>query len=259
MSSKYIIARAAFLLMLLGLLYIDFAGHVSWYWYALLLATYIVTLVYGSYFIQSQFFLKTLWQGNRAKKTIAISFDDGPMVEFTPILLDILKVENARATFFLIGKNIQGNELLVQRMANEGHTIANHSFSHTYWFSLNNSKTIYNDLIKCDQEIERVTGKKPKLFRPPYGVTNPMVAKAAAKGNYHCIGWSIRTYDTASKNAEVLLKKSLKNLEGGDIILFHDWGAHTIGIISEFITEARKRGFSLVTVDELLNINAYCN
>lgn len=84
-----------------------------------------------------------------------------------------------------------------------------------------------------------------------------MVKKAVEKGNYDCIGWSIRTYDTNAKSAEQLLQKSLKNLGNGDIILFHDWGKFTIGILSVFIKEVRARGFEIVGVDELLKTKAY--
>ncbi|MES2620823.1 MAG: polysaccharide deacetylase family protein, partial [Bacteroidota bacterium] len=224
--------RIFFLALLLLTIFFDWKYGFPFWVYILLLLAYIAILVYGSYFIQSNFFISSLWKGSRERKTIAITFDDGPMNEFTPKVLDTLKEWKVPAAFFVIGKNIQGNEGIVKRIDNEGHLIGNHSFSHTYWFSLNNRENIFKDLKQCDEEIFRVIGKKPKFFRPPYGVTNPMVASATAKGNYNCIGWSIRTYDTNAKSREGLLQKSLKNLGNGDIILFHDWGQHTIGILS---------------------------
>ena len=249
--------RIFFLADLLLIIFFDWKYDFSFWVYLLLLLAYISVLFYGSYFIQSGFFIRSLWKGSSERKTIAITFDDGPVKDFTPLLLDLLKSENIPAAFFLIGKNIQGNEALVKRMVDEGHVIGNHSYSHTYWFSLNKSEVMFNDMKKCDEEILRVTGKKPKFFRPPYGVTNPMMKKAIEKGNYDCIGWSIRTYDTNAKSAEQLLKKSLKNLSNGDIVLFHDWGQFTIGILSAFIKEAQARGFEIVRVDELLNTKAY--
>lgn len=226
-------------------------------YYVCLFLVYISVLVYGSYFIQSDFFIRSLWKGDKTRNAIAITFDDGPMKDFTPHLLDLLKSEKVPAAFFLIGKNIEGNEALVQRMVDEGHVIGNHSYSHTFWFSLNKSETMYNDMQKCDDEIIRATGKKPKFFRPPYGVINPMVKKAIEKGNYDCIGWSIRTYDTNAKSAAQVLQKSLKNLGNGDIILFHDWGKFTIGILSEFIKEVRARDFEIVGLEEILKTKAY--
>lgn len=225
--------------------------------YLLIIFVYLLIVFYGSYFIHARFFIPSLWHGDRTKKTIAITFDDGPMPAFTPQLLDLLKKEQVPATFFLIGKNIAGNEALVKRMVNEGHVIGNHSFSHTYWFSLNGAEVIFNDLHQCDEAIIAATGKRPRLFRPPYGVTNPMVAKAARQGGYESIGWSIRTYDTNAKDAGLLLQKSLKNLRNGDIILFHDWAPYTIGILPEFIKQARAKGFELVGIEDLLAIKAY--
>ncbi|HLP51651.1 MAG TPA: polysaccharide deacetylase family protein [Chitinophagales bacterium] len=242
---------------MLLLVFLDWRYNLPWWIYPLLLLAYLLVLFYGSYFIQSGFFIKALYKGSPNRKAIAITFDDGPMQEFTPRLLDLLKAENVPAAFFLIGKNITGNQPLVKRMVNEGHVVGNHSYSHTYWFSLNNAATIQKDLKQCDDEIIKAIGKKPRFFRPPYGVTNPMVAKATIHGGYQCIGWSIRTYDTNATNAPALLQKALKNLSNGDIILFHDWGQHTIGILSDFIKEARSRGFQIIGLDELLGEKAY--
>lgn len=249
--------RIFFLAILLLTIFFDWKYDFPFWVYLLLLLAYLAILVYGSYFIQSDFFIRSLWKGSGDRKTIAITFDDGPMKEFTPKVLDILKEWNVPASFFVIGKNIQGNEEILKRADSEGHLIGNHSYSHTYWFSLNSSETILNDLKHCDEEIFRVTGKNPKFFRPPYGVINPMVKKAIQKGNYDSIGWSIRTYDTNAKTREGLLKKSLKYLSNGDVILFHDWGQHTIGILSDFIKEVRSRGFEIVRADELLNAKPY--
>jgi peptidoglycan-N-acetylglucosamine deacetylase len=249
--------RIIFITLLIATILLDLKYEVPFWVYPLLVIAYLSILAYGSYFIQSDFFIRSLWKGSKERKAIAITFDDGPMSAFTPQVLDTLKLHQIPAAFFVIGKNIQGNEEVLKRIDTEGHLIGNHSFSHNYWFSLNSSKTILQDLKHCDEEIIRVTGKRPKFFRPPYGVINPMVSKAIQKGNYHSIGWSIRTYDTSAKTREGLLTKSLKNLSNGDIILFHDWGQHTIGILSDFIAEVRAQGFEIVRLDDLLGAKAY--
>jgi peptidoglycan/xylan/chitin deacetylase (PgdA/CDA1 family) len=254
---NFIRARILFIALLLALIFLDWKYEVPIWTYALLFLAYLSIVVYGSYFIQSDFFVKSLWKGTDKRKAIAITFDDGPLAIFTPGVLDILKKEQVPAAFFVIGKNIDGNEEILKRIDNEGHLIGNHSYSHTYWFSMNSSNVILEDLKHCDEEILRVTGKKPKFFRPPYGVINPMVRKAILKGNYDSIGWSIRTYDTNAKSKEALLAKSLKNLSNGDVILFHDWGQHTLGILSDFIAEVRTRGFEIVRVDDLFGAKAY--
>lgn len=251
--------KVLFTLLLVVLVGLHYQYGMPWYAYFILLLLFGLVLFPGVYFIQLNYFVQSLYKGPSNKKQIAITFDDGPMREFTPKVLDILKNENVRASFFLIGKNIAGNEDILKRLVNEGHTIGNHSFEHGFWFSMQGKQKMIADAGKCDEIIEQVTGLQPKLFRPPYGVTNPMVAQVIKQKGYTSIGWSVRTYDTNAQSAEQLLVKALKNLESGDIVLFHDWAAHTIGILSEFIQEAKRRGFELVTVDELLQIPAYKN
>lgn len=253
-GARLLLFAAIGLAAVLGYMY-----NLSAWVYLPIIIAYLLVVFYGSYFIQANFFVKSLWHGDRTKKTIAITFDDGPVAEFTPRLLDLLKEQKVPAAFFLIGKNIAGNENLVTRMLDEGHIIGNHSFSHTYWFSLNSADTILEDLKKCDKEIMRVAGVRPKFFRPPYGVTNPMVAGAIEQGSYKSIGWSIRTYDTNAKAAGPLLQKALKNLSNGDVVLFHDWGKHTIGILPDFIKEVRALGFKIVPLDRQLGARAYYN
>ena len=113
------------------------------------------------------------------------------------------------------------------------------------------------DIKLCDAEVVRVTGKQPKLFRPPYGVTNPMVAKSIRLGNYTGVGWSLRSYDTSAKDADRLLSKILTNVKNGDVILLHEWAKHTIAILPDLIDKSRKLGFEFVRADELLGVQAY--
>lgn len=254
---KHTPTRIFFLITFVLLLLADWKFEIHWLAYLLLIISYLLAAFLGSYFIHLNYFLNSYCKGNTEKKEIAITFDDGPFSSFTPQVLDILNQQKVPAAFFLIGKNIPGNEAVVNRMVSEGHLIGNHSYHHGFWFSLQNKKTMNEDLQLCDEAIKGVTGLQPKLFRPPYGVTNPDIAKVIHQRNYHSIGWSIRTYDTGAKSAEALLHKSLKNLSNGDVVLFHDWAPYTIGILSDFIKEAHARGFKIVRIDELFGIKAY--
>ena len=147
-----------------------------------------------------QFFYKVICSANTDQKEIAISFDDGPASNYTPEILQLLKQDNVKAAFFCIGNRIAGNESIIAKIKEEGHIIGNHSYSHHFWFDLFSSKKMLDDLKKMDQEIERVIGLQPKLFRPPYGVTNPNLKKAIIKGDYTPVGWSVRSMDTVIKN-----------------------------------------------------------
>jgi len=254
---KHLHTRIVFGTALLLLLYFDWRYDLPWFAYLLWYVAYLLTAFWGTYFMQLNYFLVSYCSSSRSSAQIAITFDDGPMADFTPAVLDLLQQQKVEATFFLIGKNIHGNESLVKRMVAEGHSIGNHSYEHGFWFSLQRKKIMNADLERCDNAIKQVTGLKPRMFRPPYGVTNPWVAKVIQRRNYYSIGWSVRTYDTMATDPDKLLHKTLSALQNGDVVLFHDWGAHTIGILSEFIQQARARGFEIVRADKLFNIQPY--
>lgn len=254
---KHRYIRIGFGLALIFLLLTDWRYDLPWYLYLVLAFSYVLLVFLGSYFIGFNYFVNSFCRGKKSGKEISITFDDGPIEDFTPRVLDVLKQENVPATFFLIGNNIRGNEAIVERMVDEGHMVGNHSFEHGFWFSMQSSKVMSEDVEQCANEIFRTTGLRPRFFRPPYGVTNPAVAKVVAQKKYHSIGWSNRTYDTVAKDSDKLLAKTLSNLKGGDVILFHDWGAHTLGILSDFIKEARSKGYSFVRADKLFEIEPY--
>jgi peptidoglycan-N-acetylglucosamine deacetylase len=113
------------------------------------------------------------------------------------------------------------------------------------------------EMNRTNDLIESITGKRPKLFRPPYGVTNPNVAKAVRLSGMHSIGWSIRSFDTTAKDPEALLQRILSQLTGGDIILLHDSMPITCKILTELIIRARQKGFTFVRVDKMLGLDAY--
>ena len=124
-------------------------------------------------------------------------------------------------------------------------------------FDLQSADKISKELRDTDKAIEKVIHKKPNFFRPPYGVTNPMVATAVKKGGYKTIGWTVRSFDTMTKNGNVLLDRITKSLKGGDVILFHDYSAATVEILPAFLEEVTKLGLKIVRVDELLKEKAY--
>src|SRR5690606_7760950 len=125
-------------------------------------------------------------------------------------ILDILARYNAKAVFFCIGKNIAANPSLAKRIIDEGHLIGNHSYYHAPLFSLQSATKIVNELRLTEKEIEKIIGHRSRWFRPPYGVLNPMVARAVNQCNYQSIGWSIRSFDTQEKDAEKLFKRVTK-------------------------------------------------
>lgn len=227
------------------------------YAYCLLLIAYSLIVFWGCYNVGSNFFIKIVGKAETDKKEIAISFDDGPAVNYTPAILQVLNNENVKATFFCIGNRIVGNENILKQIHADGHIIGNHSYSHHFWFDLFSVKKMLADLKQMDAETERVTGLKPKLFRPPYGVTNPNVKKAIINGGYTPVGWSVRSMDTVIKDERKLLNRINNGIKPGAVFLFHDTSKTTLNILPEFIQEVKKRGYNIVPLDKLLNLQAY--
>ncbi|CAL1520055.1 polysaccharide deacetylase family protein [Chitinophaga sp. MM2321] len=211
----------------------------------------------GAINIRSNFFIKTVCQAATTENVVALSFDDGPQTAYTPVILDILETHKVPAAFFCIGKNIADNTHLLQRIHAEGHVIGNHSYSHHFWFDMFGSKKMGTDMEQMDMLTINATGLQPRLFRPPYGVTNPNVARAVKAGGYLAIGWSIRSLDTVAKDENKLLHKIMDELHPGAVILLHDTCKITADILPQLITGIRAKGYRLERIDKMLNVPAY--
>lgn len=217
----------------------------------------LALLIRASADIGSGVYLKTLCRGSDDSHSVALTFDDGPD-ETTLRILDILKENNARATFFLIGSKAVEYPATVRRIVEEGHTIGIHSYWHSPWFPLRSSRRIAGELKECEKALFEIVQKRPLLFRPPFGVTNPPIAKAVKKCGYQTVGWSIRSFDTMTSGShEKILKKIGRKLRGGSIILLHDRLQDADTLLSALLVMIRQKGYDCVPVDELLKIKAY--
>jgi peptidoglycan/xylan/chitin deacetylase (PgdA/CDA1 family) len=247
-------------IFLVGVLSLVVAGQwisVSGWIYGALILLYIAIQVYGSAVLSVQYYLPVYWRGSESSRAIALTFDDGPVAGRTDKILEILQQHNAPAAFFCIGKRVQAHPQLVNRMHAEGHLVANHSYFHGATFDLQLPRAITKELSDTDIAIEHAIGAKPIYFRPPYGVTNPMVATAVRKGKYVTIGWSIRSFDTVIEDRSRLLNRITRSLKGGDIILLHDHGRCTADILPDLISKITALGLKIVRVDQLLNEKVY--
>jgi peptidoglycan/xylan/chitin deacetylase (PgdA/CDA1 family) len=201
--------------------------------------------------------MKAFCNASTKEKIVSLTFDDGPDVELTPKLLDILQTLDIPATFFCIGRKIDENKSLLKRMSAEGHIIGTHSYTHSDWFDFFSSSHMKRELEHSSRLVFEATGNKPLLFRPPYGVINPMLKRALTQLGFHVIGFSKRAWDTSSRNKEVILNRITKDLNPGDIILLHDTVPETIDIIKSMAERLKEAGFRIVHLDKLLNISAY--
>ena len=251
--------RKVFLTILLCSLLIIALGWVAALlnaWLVLILITLnFGVLIAGSFIVCSGLYLKIHCSGNTTEKKIHLSFDDGPDPTITPGVLDLLGEYDIKASFFLIGKNIKGNEAIIKRMLDEGHIIGNHSHSHSNFFGFFSSSKVTDELEKTDLIIEKVCGRKPGYFRPPFGVTNPNIAKAARTLGHEVVGWNIRSLDGVKNNSEKTIHRVHKKLRPGGIILFHDTHKGIVEILEKVIENARKDGYEFVPLNEFININ----
>jgi peptidoglycan-N-acetylglucosamine deacetylase len=243
--------------LLVGVIVLNFFMHVPTLLYVCTLVVYSLILFYGSYFISSGFYIKVICSGHTENKIIAFSFDDGPAEDYTPQILGVLKDNEVPAAFFCIGSKIPGKENLLKSIHAHGHIIGNHSDSHHFWFDLFSWSKMLRDMKTMDEKVKQVIGFTPKLFRPPYGVTNPNVKKAITKGGYIPIGWSLRSMDTVNKDEKKLFAKIKRNIKPGAIILFHDTSRTTLAILPELIRFVTDNGYQIIRLDEMLNIEPY--
>lgn len=211
---------------------------------------------YGSARISLSFFIKTVCHGPLNRQQIALTFDDGP-TEMTAEILAILRRHSVAATFFCIGQRVTQRPDIVRQAQVQGHIIANHSFSHGFFFDLFSTAQFQRELQLTDQAIEAAIGQRPALFRPPYGVTTPGLAWAIRQQEHTCVGWNVRTMDTVITDETQLLARTVKALAPGTIFLFHDHVATTTRMLEAFILEAKARGYEFVNLDRLLNIQPY--
>ena len=188
----------------------------------------------------------------RAEKTItakvALTFDDGPHPVYTPQLLDGLKECGVHATFFVVGKNILGNEALLKRMETEGHLIGNHTYSHVKLSELDIARACA-EVEKTNALICEVTGKEPEFIRPPFGEW-----KKAMECSFEMIPvlWDVDPLDWTTKNTALVVERVLKDTKPGDIILLHDYYQSSVDAALEIVDALTERGYKFVTVDELI-------
>lgn len=194
----------------------------------------IVFMVWASASIRSGVYVRAFCREKTDRKVVYLTFDDGPHPPETERVLDVLRERGARATFFLIGSKVSGNEAVLRRMLEEGHALGLHTYSHAGTFPLLSFDKMLADVNEGKRAVESVADKKISLFRPPFGVTNPTIAKVVRTLGLHTVGWDVRSFDTmfckssehSCKSSEHSCKKSgysCKQSEHSCKQSGHDW------------------------------------
>lgn len=189
-------------------------------------------------------------KSDEVRPVVALTFDDGPNASSTPILLDGLKERKVRATFFLIGENVEKgeNEKIVKRMYEEGHLIGNHTYTHCNLSKLETGEA-KKELEQTDTVIEKITGKQPAFARAPYGEL-PVDSEQDLSRIY--IGWTVDPLDWMTEDAGAVVKTVVEEINPGDIILLHDCYPSSVQAAIRIVDLLQGKGYEFVTVDHLI-------
>ena len=182
------------------------------------------------------------------KPRIALTFDDGPHPVYTPKLLDGLKERNVKATFFVVGKDIEGREDIIKRMDEEGHLIGNHTYDHVKITGLPEEEACAQ-ITKTSELVKEITGKNTEFVRPPFGAWDK---KLECGFEMFPVLWSIDPLDWTTKNVDAVVQKVLSRAEENSIILLHDYYDSSVEAALKIVDALLERGFEFVTVDELV-------
>ena len=181
-------------------------------------------------------------------KRIAITFDDGPEGNYTKQLLDGLKERGVKATFFVLGKSIVGNEDLILRMYEEGHLIGNHTYNHVELDKETDENGV-KEIERTNEIIKQITGYEPEFIRPPFGAWRKEQMNQA---DMLPVMWTIDPLDWKYQNTEYVVNHILNNVKDGDIILLHDIFETSVEAALIVIDRLQEQGYEFVTVDELM-------
>ena len=213
---------------------------------------------YCAYAVRSQVWGRTVWRGRADSNAVALTFDDGPTLD-TLDLLDILRREKIKATFFLIGKQVERYPEIARRIAADNHEIGNHSYSHPIYLFRSPSRTRL-ELQKTQNIIMQTTGVTPRFSRPPCGVRTPAYFAAARELGLETIQWSDTGFDWKDFSAAQIAQNVLKQIRSGSIILLHDGDSaglrerrQTVEAVPLILQGLNARGLRIVSLAKFLS------
>ena len=229
-----------------------------WIWIAGMLALNAVSL-WGVFERRAPIFGPIVSRTRPRIPAVAITFDDGPTEPYTSQILDVLRMYDARATFFVLGGRATAVPEVLRRAAAEGHEIANHGWDHEA-LPLHGPAYIRETIGRTSTLVAQITGRRPTLFRAPFGWRNPWVNRSAWREGCRPVAWSIGVHDTDRPGAETIANRAITALQSGAILLLHDGrsldpspdASHVVEALPRILQAARNRGFQLLTLSALL-------
>lgn len=188
---------------------------------------------------------------DRADKVVSISFDAAWGNEQTQTLLDILAEHDVKSTFFLVGGWVDKYPESVKAISDAGHDVGNHSDSHPHMPKLPKDKMIAQ-INDCNDKIEKITGKRPILFRPPYGDYNNDVIDVSEETHVHCIQWDVDSLDWKDPTPDEMVQRIKSKIKSGSIILMHNGAKNTPEALPKIIDMIIQEGYKIVPISEII-------
>lgn len=224
-----------------------------WWLLILILIGVMTFFFYASYSIRAGIYLKSFCRKRTTERIVALTFDDGPDTVQTPKVLDVLDEFGVKACFFCIGEKVEGQEELLKEMVRRGHLIGNHSYTHAALLPCYSLRKLKKNYFACQLALEKVTLQMVRLFRPPFGVTNPTVARAVRELGYTSIGWNVRSFDTCIKNRRLVMRRIERYLRPGSVLLLHDRLPESEVLLRQLLTFLKQADYRVVRVDSMLD------
>lgn len=218
-------------------------------------------LVYGVAWPRTRMFGPAIARGRAGcGSKVALTFDDGPHPTATMAIADALKAEGVRGTFFVIGQFVEQRPDIVRELDRRGHLIANHSFDHHHFGAFRGSRYWEDQIERAGASIEQITGKRPTYFRPPMGLKQPRLFRAARKQRCDVVTWQHSARDGIRTTTERIIRRTADRAAGGDVLALHDGvgppgrrsPAPTVAAIRPIVQRLRQRGLQPVRLDTLL-------
>jgi peptidoglycan-N-acetylglucosamine deacetylase len=216
----------------------------------------LVAISLGVAFPQLSLFGPFVCRGRQDGKCVALTFDDGPDERSTPALLELLRERGVKAAFFGVGMRVAAHPDIAAQIVRDGHLLENHSYAHSNATNFFTVQRLRTELSEAQEAIRQATGTAPTCFRPPMGLSNPRIFRAAREAGLKVIGWSARGLDTKVTHSEEVVSRICRRIEPGAIILLHDGNIpadRLVTTVKTLLDRLRTLDYEVVRLDHLLN------
>ena len=220
---------------------------------------YLTLFFLGIFVLRLQVFVDATVRGPESAHGVALTFDDGPHPKWTLATLDALDAAGVKATFFVVGRKVEAHPEIAKQIVDRGHALGLHSYAHDRLFAMRGPGTWRKDLTRCRKVVERATGQRVRLFRPPIGHTNPHVARVLRELDLDVVAWDVSGRDGIAAEPESVTKRVLDGVRRGSIVLLHDAAENDdrepagVRALPSILAGLKARKLDVIPLDEMLD------